>query len=59
MPLSFPSEDCKSRSTTLVKLRTHQHTIVHTYILIVEMITSSREIALFYQTVEMGKRHPK
>jgi len=24
----------------------------------IDMFTSSREIALFYQTVEMGARHP-
>ena len=58
MPLSFLGKNSKRRSTTLVKLRTHQHTIVHTNLIFIDMFTSSREIALFYQTVEMGARHP-
>jgi len=58
MPLSFLGKNSKRRSTTLVKLRTHQHTIAHTNLIVVDMFTSSREIALFYQTVEMGARHP-
>jgi len=58
MPLSFPSEDCKIRSTTLVKLLTYSNEIVYTNCISVDVDTSSMEIAIFYQTVEMGARHP-
>ena len=57
MPLSFPSEDCKIRSTTLVKLLTYSNEIVFTNCISVDVDTSSMEIAIFYQTVEMGTRH--
>jgi len=59
MPLSFLGENSKRRSATLVKLLTYLHTIVHTYTLITEMTTSSREITLFYHIVEVGTRQPK
>jgi len=57
MPLSFLGKNSKRRSATLIKLLTHPHLIF--CISIEMMITSSREIAIFYQTVEMGTSHPK
>ena len=42
----------------LVKLLTYSKENTFTNCISVDMFTSSREITLFYQTVEMGARHP-
>jgi len=58
MPLSFLCENSKRRSIIVVKLLTYSKENAFTNCISVDMFTSSREITLFYQTVEMGSRHP-